>query len=76
MKGGDDGKRDDGKRLKGDLTTNGTKWSQGASNTTNWKEMKTMFEEIVGVSKATYRRVKVIGERSPSAIIQFEGYDD
>ena len=41
-----------------------------------WKERQTMVEEIMGVSKVTYRRVKVIGEKSSSATVQFEGHDD
>ena len=40
-----------------------------------WKEIKSKGEDVMKESGITYRRVKVIGEKSSFAIIQFYEYD-
>ena len=46
--------------------------AKGFKYDTYWKEIKSKFEEVMGVSRVAYGQVKAIGEKSSSAIIHFD----
>ena len=48
--------------------------ARGFKYYTHWKEIKSRVEDVMGVSEVAYGQVKVIGERSPSAIYKSSDY--
>ena len=75
---GRDGRDDRGARVwwGGGYDRRNEMIARGFYRNTYWKEIKEKVEEVMGVSTIIYKKVKVIGERTSFAIIQFDSYEN